>query len=151
MRNLFYSLAILICFPLFASSDVSSEALVFGEIKLEVKENVYTLEYAKTFEQRAKGLMHRSALCENCGMLFQFNQPRMAGFWMKNTLIPLDIAFVRADGMITDIKPMKPHDLNTTKSSQSVLYAWEMNKGWFAKNGIQVGDTVAIPNKDASL
>lgn len=144
MRTLFYSLAILICFPLFAASDVNSEAPFFGEIKLEVKENVYILEYAKTYEQRAKGLMHRATLCENCGMLFQFNQSKMAGFWMKNTLIPLDIAFVRADGMITDIKSMKPHDLTTTKSSQSVLYAWEMNLGWFTKNGIQVGDTVEI-------
>lgn len=151
MGNLFSSLLVITCLTLFSFTVVSSDTVSFGEIKLEANENVYTLEYAKTFEQRAKGLMNRSSLCEDCGMLFKFEQPRMAGFWMKNTLIPLDIAFVRADGMITDIKPMKPHNLNTTKSSQSVLYAWEMNKGWFAKNGIQVGDTVKIPNKEASL
>jgi uncharacterized membrane protein (UPF0127 family) len=132
---------------IFAASPVNGKSVTFGDIQLEVNQNVYTLEYAKTFEQRAKGLMHRQSLCENCGMLFQFEHPRNAGFWMKNTLIPLDIAFVKADGTITDIKSMQPLDLNTTKSSQPVLYAWEMNPGWFAKNGIKVGDTVSIPSK----
>ena len=64
---------------------------------------------------------------------------------MKNTLIPLDVAFIRADGKITDIKAMQPHDLSTISASQKVLYAWEMNQGWFAQNGIKVGDTVAVP------
>jgi uncharacterized membrane protein (UPF0127 family) len=65
--------------------------------------------------------------------------------WMKNTLMPLDVAFIRADGKITDIKAMQPHDLTTIASSQPVLYAWEMNQGWFAKNAIKVGDMVVIP------
>ncbi|MBU3003967.1 DUF192 domain-containing protein [Paraglaciecola arctica] len=147
MRNLFYSLVLFISFPVFAVADANSDVDFFSEISLKIKGNVYTLEYARTFEQRAQGLMHRSSLCENCGMLFQFDESRMAGFWMKNTLIPLDIAFVRADGMITDIKSMTPHDLKTTRSSQRVQYAWEMNQGWFAENGIRVGDTVMIPAK----
>jgi uncharacterized membrane protein (UPF0127 family) len=64
--------------------------------------------------------------------------------WMKNTLIPLDVAFIRKDGVITDIKVMKAHDLTTVSSSEKVLYAWEMNVGWFKENGIIVGDTVQI-------
>lgn len=144
MRNFFSYLTLLTCLAIFFALPVSGEPVAFGDIQLKVKQNVYTLEHAKTFEQRAMGLMHRESLCEQCGMLFQFEQPRTAGFWMKNTLIPLDIAFVRADGIITDIKRMQPLDLNTTKSSQQVLYAWEMNPGWFKKNGIQVGDTVVI-------
>jgi uncharacterized membrane protein (UPF0127 family) len=125
-----------------------SETLTFDEIRLKVNANVYTLEYADTFERRARGLMNRTSICDSCGMLFQFSQPRMAGFWMKNTLIPLDIAFIRADGMITDIKAMQPHDLTSTNSSQQVLYAWEMNQGWFANNAIKVGDTVVVSLKN---
>jgi len=147
MRSLFSYLTLLMCLAIFIAPPVSGKSVDFSDIPLEVNQNVYTLEHAKTFEQRAKGLMHRESLCENCGMLFQFEEPRTAGFWMKNTIIPLDIAFVRADGIITDIKSMQPHDLTTTGSSQDVLYAWEMNQGWFKKNGIQVGDTVMIPAK----
>ena len=118
---------------------------VFPQIQVKVKQHVYPLEYANTYELRAQGLMHREGICDNCGMLFNFQQTKRAGMWMKNTLIALDVAFIRADGKITDIKAMQPHDLNTTASSERVLYAWEMNQGWFLQNGIQVGDTVVIP------
>jgi len=118
---------------------------VFPSVNVKVKQNVYPLEYANTFELRAQGLMHREKMCESCGMLFNFKQIKRAGMWMKNTLMPLDVAFIRADGKITDIKAMQPHDLTTIASSQPVLYAWEMNQGWFAKNAIKVGDTVVIP------
>ena len=121
--------------------------VVFPQIQVQVKQHIYPLEYANTFELRAQGLMFREEMCNSCGMLFNFEQARPAGMWMKNTLIPLDVAFIRADGKITDIKAMQPLDLSTTASSESVLYAWEMNQGWFAKNGIQVGDTVQIPTK----
>ncbi len=121
---------------------------VFPQIQVQVKQNVYALEYANTFELRAQGLMHREEMCESCGMLFNFQQVKHAGMWMKNTLIPLDVAFIRPDGKITDIKAMQPHDLTTTGSSEQVLYAWEMNQGWFAQNGIQIGDTVVIPLKN---
>ena len=120
---------------------------VFPQIQVQVKQKDYSLEYANTFELRAQGLMHRENMCQTCGMLFNFKQPKHAGMWMKNTLIPLDVAFIRADGKITDIKAMQPHDLTSIGSSQQVLYAWEMNQGWFAQNGIQVGDTVIIPAK----
>lgn len=129
--------------PSFATTD----DLVFQQVQVKVQEKMFPLEYANTFELRAQGLMHRESMCKNCGMLFNFEQPKYAGMWMKNTLIPLDVAFIRADGKITDIKAMQPHDLATTSSSQRVQYAWEMNQGWFAKNGIQVGDTVTIPAK----
>ena len=117
---------------------------VFPEIQVKVKQQVFALEYANTFELRAQGLMHREELCNNCGMLFNFEQSRRAGMWMKNTLIPLDVAFIRADGKITDIKAMQPHDLTSINSSERVLYAWEMNQGWFKRNNIVVGDKVSI-------
>jgi uncharacterized membrane protein (UPF0127 family) len=121
---------------------------VFPNVQVQVKKNVYGVEYANTFELRAQGLMHREEMCQSCGMLFNFQQVKRAGMWMKNTLIPLDVAFINPDGKITDIKAMKPHDLSTTSSSEPVLYAWEMNQGWFAQNGIQVGDTVTFPLKN---
>lgn len=120
---------------------------LFPQIQVKVKQQIYALEYANTFESRAQGLMHREDMCKNCGMLFNFQQTKRAGMWMKNTLIPLDVAFIRADGKITDIKAMQPNDLTNTSSSEQVLFAWEMNQGWFAKNNIQVGDTVVIPLK----
>ena len=119
--------------------------VVFPQIQVQVKQHIYPLEYANTFELRAQGLMFRKEMCDSCGMLFNFKQAKRAGMWMKNTLIPLDVAFIRADGKITDIKAMQPHDLTSIGSSEPVLYAWEMNQGWFAQNGIRVGDTVAIP------
>lgn len=118
---------------------------VFPQVQVKVRQQVYVLEYANNFELRAQGLMHREDMCDSCGMLFNFQQTKYAGMWMKNTLISLDVAFIRADGKITDIKAMQPHDLTTTGSSEQVLYAWEMNQGWFARNAIQVGDTVVIP------
>ena len=118
---------------------------VFPQIQVQVQQKVYSLEYANTFELRAQGLMHREEMCKNCGMLFNFEHARPASMWMKNTLIALDVAFIRADGTITDIKAMQPHDLSNTSSSEAVLYAWEMNQGWFAQNGMRVGDTVQIP------
>jgi uncharacterized membrane protein (UPF0127 family) len=126
-------------------SFASSVDVVFPQVQVTVKQQVYPLEYANTFELRAQGLMHREQMCKTCGMLFNFKEPRQAGMWMKNTLIPLDVAFIRADGKITDIKAMQPHDLSTTSASEPVLYAWEMHQGWFAQNGIKVGDTVVVP------
>jgi hypothetical protein len=121
---------------------------VFPQIQVKVKQQVYPLEYASNFELRAQGLMYREQMCDSCGMLFNFQQTKRAAMWMKNTLIPLDVAFIRADGKITDIKAMQPRDLTTTNSSEQVLFAWEMNQGWFAKNAVEVGDTVIIPLHD---
>lgn len=120
----------------------------FARIQVEVNQQTLPLEYANTFELRAQGLMFREEMCDDCGMLFKFEFAKHAGMWMKNTLIPLDVAFIRADGKITDIKAMQPHDLRTTSSSEAVLYAWEMNQGWFAQNDIKVGDKITLTQAD---
>jgi uncharacterized membrane protein (UPF0127 family) len=122
----------------------SFDPVTFDQVTLSVKGKTFTLEYAHSFEQRSQGLMHRESMCGQCGMLFNFKQLKRASMWMKNTLIPLDVAFIRKDGVITDIKGMKAHDLSTVSSSEKVLYAWEMNLGWFKESGIAVGDTVQI-------
>ncbi|MFT4993716.1 MAG: uncharacterized membrane protein (UPF0127 family) [Paraglaciecola sp.] len=122
----------------------SLDPVKFDLVTLSVNAKTVKLEYAHSFKQRARGLMHRESMCGQCGMLFNFKQIKRASMWMKNTLIPLDVAFIRKDGVITDIKTMQAHDLTPVGSSEEVLYAWEMNVGWFKENAIAVGDTVFI-------
>jgi uncharacterized membrane protein (UPF0127 family) len=104
------------------------------------------VEFANDPQSRALGLMYRRQMCEDCGMLFKFDSVRIASIWMKNTYIPLDLAYINAFGKIVDIKQLKPHDLTSVPSSVPVLYALEMNQGWFEENGLSVGDKVTIPN-----
>lgn len=144
MRKLSISSVVLLLAFISSLTFAEQTDSVFPQIQVKVKQQVYSLEFANTFKLRAQGLMHRKDMCESCGMLFNFQQVKQASMWMKNTLIPLDVAFIRADGKITDIKVMQPHDLTPIGSSQPVLYAWEMNQGWFTKNAIQIGDTVFI-------
>lgn len=118
--------------------------VAFGEAQISVGEKHLTVEYAHNFDQRARGLMYRTDMCTDCGMLFEFEYPRYAGFWMKNTLLKLDIAYIDADGVITDIKPMYPLNLTSVPSSKPVQFALEMNQGWFANNSIKVGDSVRV-------
>jgi uncharacterized membrane protein (UPF0127 family) len=128
----------------FGLSAQSLKTVNFDQISVSVHSKVFKLEYAQSFEQLAQGLMYRESMCEQCGMLFNFNQIKQASMWMKNTFIPLDVAFIREDGVITDIKAMHAHDLTVVGSSEKVLYAWEMNVGWFENNGITVGDKIEI-------
>ena len=138
-------LSIILSFSFWACLSLASASEVtFDQVQVQVNQQSFALEYAKTFEQRAQGLMFRKEMCANCGMLFKFEQTRRAGMWMKNTFIPLDVAFIRADGTITDIKAMQPHDMKTVSSSEPVQYAWEMNLAWFKQNNIKVGDTVTL-------
>lgn len=120
--------------------DDSNINIAFANKSLQV-------EFADSFDERALGLMHRKTLCEDCGMLFQFDSEMIASIWMKNTFVALDLAYITVDGKIVDIKPLEPHDLTSVRSSEPVLYALEMNQGWFAKNGIKVGDKVSIEGR----
>lgn len=112
------------------------------EISLLIGGINYRVEYADTPQKRQLGLMYRREMCENCGMLFKFDRPRIGSIWMKNTFIPLDLAYIDARGTIIDIEQLEPHNLNSVQSSATVLYALEMNEGWFAKHDIRVGDKV---------
>ncbi|MEO7057921.1 MAG: DUF192 domain-containing protein [Caldimonas sp.] len=98
-----------------------------------------TAQLARTAEQREIGLMFRSAMATNEGMLFVFEQPSQQCFWMKNTLIPLAVAFVADDGSIVNIDSMKPQTLDGHCSTAPVRYVLEMNEGWFGKRGIKPG------------
>ncbi len=121
--------------------------------KLKISNHEIEVEVARTDKQRSAGLMHRRQLDENSGMLFVFDQEKPLSFWMKNTFIPLSIAFVNSNCVIVDIQKMNPHsllvkDLPTYTSKKPAKYALEVNQGWFAKNKVQLGDKLDCRNRE---
>ena len=110
--------------------------------KLTIGTQVVTAEIAATDETRQIGLMHRFSLPPDHGMLFVHDAPRMLSFWMRNTYIPLSIAFIDAKGRIINIEDMAPQVERLTWSAGPALYALEMKKGWFAQKGIGPGAEV---------
>jgi len=100
---------------------------------------------ARTEHERANGLMNRKSLKENHGMLFAYDHDEKLSFWMKNTSIPLSIAFISKEGTIKEIADMTPYSIKTIESRHSVRYALEVTQGTFEKLGIGVGDRVAFP------
>ena len=119
-----------------AAAELPTVTLTIGTHKL-------VAEVVTTVEQRATGLMNRFSLKPDHGMLFVFGRPAPQGFWMKNTYIPLSIAFLDADGRILNIEDMRPQSEETHWSKGPALYAVEMKKGWFAERGIGPGAGVA--------
>jgi uncharacterized membrane protein (UPF0127 family) len=98
-----------------------------------------TAELAVSPDERATGLMFRQSLPANQGMLFVFDQAEQQCFWMKNTLIPLDVAFIADDGTVINIEHMKPQTLDNHCSAKPVRMVLEMNDGWFARKGVSAG------------
>ena len=96
-------------------------------------------EVAADFSTRSRGLMHRKGLAPNAGMLFIFDGPSKQCMWMKNTHIPLSVAFLDEQGAIINIADMEPHSEQTHCSSRPALYALEMTRGWFAERKIKPG------------
>lgn len=114
------------------------------------KENL-DLEIPSTPEAFSAGLMFRESLGKDSGMLFVFKEAGEKSFHMTNTTIPLDIAFINEDGIIESIKELKPLDETHVFSDAKVLYAIEVNRGWFTENNVQVGDKVLESLKDELL
>lgn len=96
-------------------------------------------QVAQTDQQRAIGLMHVKEMPQHEGMLFVFQQPGTQCFWMRNTLLPLSIAFLTDDGAIVNVAEMKALDETSHCSAKPVRFALEMNTGWFAKKGLKAG------------
>lgn len=111
---------------------------------VHLNNRVLELQVADTQETIKKGLMGVQGLCKDCGMVFNWHKTRFVSFWMKNTNIPLDIAFIDENLMITEILPLEPQNEDSIKSRSQVRYAIEMNQGWFTSNDVQVGDRVTI-------
>ena len=112
-------------------------------MKIKIKNTAIDVEIASDNSSRALGLMNRVMLPENDGMLFVFPDSEYRSFWMKNTYIPLSIAYIDKDNRIIEIKDMIPHNLSSVPSTSPAVYALEMNVGWFERNNIMAGDEVS--------
>lgn len=119
-------------------------------INQKILDQTFTLEIANNNYQLAKGLSKRSELCSNCGMLFIFNGESIRYFWMKDTLIPLDMIFIKADGQVTDIFTANPeidhsdYQLKIYQSSVATKYVIELNANTSQKINLKVGDFIKI-------
>jgi uncharacterized membrane protein (UPF0127 family) len=129
----------------------AAETTAFGLriAELKISKVPLTAEIADTPQASENGLMFRDSLPEDRGMLFIFEQPKKASFWMRNTKIPISIAFIDSTGRILEIKSMNPLDESVVPSvSDQVAYALEVNQGWFDRHGVSSGAKIdGIPRK----
>jgi uncharacterized membrane protein (UPF0127 family) len=103
------------------------------------------VEIADTPEKQETGLMHRTALAADQGMLFVFPGATTIPFWMRDTLLPLSIAFIAGDGTIVDIQDMQPLDETLHNPARPYVYALEVNQGYFRQHRVAVGNQVGLP------
>lgn len=139
IRGGFFSL-ILLCALLWpgGAAALDTATIRVGGVPLVV-------EVADDPMERSMGLMYRDSLPDDRGMLFVYPDEAVRGFWMKNTRIPLSIAFADADGVIIAIMDMAPDDGRTRyRSPGRARYALEVNRGWFGKNGVTVGSMIDL-------
>lgn len=122
--------------PLFA------HAQSFPVTSLSIGVHLIRAEVAVSDEERARGLMFREKLGENEGMVFRFPGNRQVCMWMKNTLLPLSVAFIDENGRIINIEDMQPQTLDSHCATRPARYALEMNRGWFGKRNIKPGTVV---------
>jgi len=115
---------------------------VLPTASISVGDSTVTVELADTPDLRRQGLMERTALQPDHGMLFVYPDERPRSFWMKNTPLPLSIAFLDTQGRIVRIADMSPLDETSTPSRYPAMYALEMEQGWFTRKGIAAGARV---------
>jgi uncharacterized protein len=120
----------------------NSDSSPFGlrVVQLKIANSSLFAEVADTPQTSANGLMFRDSLPDDHGMLFIFEEPQTASFWMRNTRIPLSIAYIDSAGKILEIRSLKPLDETPVAStSGEVTFALEVNEGWFMRNGVATG------------
>ncbi|MBT8545907.1 DUF192 domain-containing protein [Polynucleobacter paneuropaeus] len=135
----------LFCIVAFAAIASSANAqLNIGLRTIQMKVGIYSIqaEVADSPDLREVGLMNRTSLLTNSGMLFIFEQKAGNCFWMKNTKLPLSIAFIADDGKIVNIEEMQADTTNNHCPKAPIRYALEMNKGWFSERVIVPGNTI---------
>ena len=119
-----------------------------GLATITIAGKVIQAEIADTYSERAKGLMFRKELAEGKGMLFVFENEQQVSFWMKNTLIPLDLIFIDKDFKIVDIKQdfqlCQKEVCPTYSPKKTVKYVLEVNSGFIQENGVKIGDKLEI-------
>lgn len=113
-------------------------------ITISINNRPLNVEVARTRQERQTGLMYRESLGWNEGMLFIFNNDAIRTFWMKDTTIPLSIAFLDKNGEVTDIFDMEPYSVDPVRSSRKARYAVEVNRGYFKECGLLIGDVIDL-------
>ena len=128
----------------------NNPSLSANEVK--IKGQAFHLEVAKTIPQKSYGLMNRTSLCQNCGMIFVFDFNMTQIFWMKDTLIPLDMVFIDSTGKVTNIETATPepntpdNQLKLYKSTAPAKYVIELNADTAKKIGLVAGDIIDLPS-----
>jgi uncharacterized membrane protein (UPF0127 family) len=142
--------SLLLCLPccfLLLGAACESKTLETRDLVIEREGGepvILRAEIARSAEEKQRGLMFRKDLADGRGMLFVFDRDQIMSFYMKNTFVPLSIAFIRSDGGITEIRDMRPLDESTVRSSRSVRYALEVPQGWFGRAGVKAGDRLLL-------
>ena len=144
LRNLLSAVCLIASFasgflPASSVAQVNKDLLV---IDLTIKTAKLKAEVAADANTRTIGLMNRFSLKPDQGMIFVFAQSEQLGFWMRNTFVPLSIAYIDSKGVILNILDMKPQDESSHPSSGPAMFALEMKQGWFKERGIIAGDKV---------
>lgn len=143
------NLLTLICTIVFVHTTASASESNLKRQQFQIDTHQLEAELALTAEERQLGLMFRKSLAENQGMIFQFTHADYYCMWMKNTLIPLSIAFIDEQGKIINIEEMQANSEQTTCAKSKARYALEMNTGWYSQRQIKAGQKVdGLPLKD---
>lgn len=132
---------LLLCLALAGGEEAQSK----DKTILTVAGKKLTVQVARSEEEKSRGLMFRETLGKDEGMLFVYESEEPLSFWMKNTRIPLSIAFLNREGKILEIQDMEPFSLASHVSKMPAKYALEVNRGWFQRNRVRPGDVVKIP------
>jgi len=131
---------ILIFVFLFINYSIAQTSL--SKVKIEIGSKTLIAEIAETDEEQEEGLMHRDTLAKDHGMLFLFEDGSTPCFWMKDTKIPLSIAFINKENIIVKIEDMQPLTENEHCSGSPIVLGLEVNQGWFKENNIKAGDKI---------
>ena len=135
-------LCVVMCGALFIALEAGAAHARLPLVELTAGMYRIEAELAHTAEARQTGLMHRESLAEQRGMVFVFTYQARHCMWMRDTLIPLSVAFLDEAGTILNIADMAPHDETSHCAAAPALYALEMNRGWFAQRGLEAGDRI---------
>lgn len=120
----------------------TAQSMLLPTAQLVLQGEQVQAEIAATEDSRSYGLMNRTSLLANHGMIFVFDEPGIVCFWMKNTILPLSIAFIDDKGVISNITDMQPQTLDTHCPTRAIRYALEMEQGWFTARQIKPGTVV---------
>ena len=131
---------LLLCLALVAAPAAAQQLPV---VQLNAGMHLIRAELAADYATRMTGLMHRASMPSNAGMLFIFDEATTHCMWMKNTLLPLSVAFIDERGAIINVEDMAPQTEDSHCASRPARYALEMNRGWFAARGLKPGSRIS--------